>query len=153
MTIPSPWLPTYLSSMPLGSLQTRSTPRTSTSRSGIPSLDAWIPSSQSLKISPLLTSGSSSLPPTTTTTLVLRKARRRLVQPRVLPHPRCQYIVERRTPPYGLHGRNGTGKSTSTHAIDGGWAFPDISFRPTQREMMAEVVSALKTEANGRQPR
>ena len=100
MTILSPRLPTYLSSMPLGSLQTRSTPRTSTSRSGIPSLDAWIPSSQSLKISPLLTSGSSSLPPTTTTTtLVLRKARRRLVQPRVLPHLRCQYIVERRTPP------------------------------------------------------
>ena len=127
----------------LGPLPSRSTPRTSTSRSGIPSLDASIPSSQSLKISPLLTSGSSRLPPTTTKTLVLRKARRRLVQPRVLPHLWCQYIVERRTPPLRSPWKERNRKvHFDASMINGGWAFPDISFRPTQRKTMG-----------GRQPR
>ena len=53
----------------------------------------------------------------------------------------------------GLCGRNRAGKSTLTRAIHGGWALPDISFRPTQRKTTAEAVFALEIEVNGRQSR
>ena len=79
------------------------------------------------------------------------------MQTRILPHIQISLNAAtlrlKRGPSCGLCGRNGVGKFTSTRAIPGGWALPDISFRPTQRKTMTEAVSALEIEVNGRQSR